>query len=77
MERLVCGDTLSLTEVHEPTHSPLLGGPGFDRAFAQGFQWIRNHQIHIDINDPAESTTVLAGPQGAVKGKEIGDRIIV
>ena len=44
---------------------------------AEGFARIGNHQIEIDVDDPAETSASFAGSEWAIKGKNIRRRIAV
>ena len=70
-------DPFAIAEVDQSAHSSRPIDPGFDGAVAQRLAGIRNHQIHVDVDDPAEPAAGLASAQGAVKRKEIGRGIAI
>ena len=52
----------------------LVAAPGFDGAVRQGASRIGNDEIQVDVDDTSEAAAGVAGPDGAVEGKQIGKR---
>ena len=70
-------DFFALAEVEQAAHPPSSVDPWLDRAVAQRFAGIGNHQIEIDVDHPAETPAGFACTEGAVERKEIRHGVAV
>ena len=70
-------DFFALAEIEQAAHAAGAVDPRLDGAVAERFARVGNHQIEIDIDDPAKTAAGFAGAEGAVEGKQIRHRIAV
>ncbi len=70
-------DFFALAEIEQAARAPRPIEPRLDRAIAEGLAGVRDHQIEIDVDHPAEAAAGFAGAERAIERKQIRHRIAV